>query len=95
MAVLDGDGKLDLVAVNKTSNTASVFRNTAISGSISFATKVDYIDGSSPFSAVIGDFDKLLNKIQKSQEGEKREKGLLLIKLFSRFLLSPLPPLLS
>ena len=57
---IDGDGKLDLVVVNYTSNTVSVLRNTSSSGSIttgSFATKVDFTTGTSPNSVVIGDID--------------------------------------
>ncbi len=57
---LDGDGKPDLVVVNNGSNTVSILRNTASSGSIgtgSFATKIDFITGASPFSVAIGDLD--------------------------------------
>jgi hypothetical protein len=57
---LDGDGKPDLAVVNQVSNTVSVFRNTATSGSVStgsFATKVDFTTGSSPQSVAIGDLD--------------------------------------
>ncbi|WP_439507045.1 beta strand repeat-containing protein, partial [Sediminibacterium sp.] len=57
---LDGDGKPDLAVANVSSNTVSVFRNTATSGSIntnSFAAKVDFITGSSPQSVAIGDLD--------------------------------------
>jgi sugar lactone lactonase YvrE/predicted Fe-Mo cluster-binding NifX family protein len=57
---LDGDGKLDLIVANAGSNTVSVFRNTASSSSIvlgSFATKVDFATGTSPYSVAIGDLD--------------------------------------
>jgi 6-phosphogluconolactonase (cycloisomerase 2 family) len=57
---LDGDGKLDLVVANGSSNTVSVFRNTSSSGSISsssFAAKVDFTAGSNPQSVAIGDLD--------------------------------------
>ncbi len=57
---INGDGKADLIAVNETSNTISVLRNTATSGTISsasLAAKVDYAVGSSPFAAGIGDID--------------------------------------
>ena len=57
---LDGDGKPELAVVNDFSNTVSVFRNTATSGSIalgSFAAKVDFTTGSNPFSVSIGDLD--------------------------------------
>ncbi len=57
---LDGNGKLDLVVANATSSTVSVFRNTATSGSIttgSFAAKVDFATGASPYLIAIGDLD--------------------------------------
>ncbi|MDP2884769.1 MAG: FG-GAP-like repeat-containing protein [Ignavibacteria bacterium] len=53
---LDGDGKPDLVVVNFSSNTISVFRNTSTSGSITFAAKSD-IAGADPYSIAIGDMD--------------------------------------
>ena len=57
---LDGDGKPDLAVTNQDSNTVSVLRNTATSGSIipgSFAAKVDFATGGSPYSIAIGDLD--------------------------------------
>jgi trimeric autotransporter adhesin len=57
---IDGDGKADVAVTNLAANTISVFRNTSSSGSItsgSFATKVDFTTGSSPYSAVLGDVD--------------------------------------
>jgi photosystem II stability/assembly factor-like uncharacterized protein len=57
---LDGDGKPDLAVANNVSNTVSVLRNTSSSGSIttaSFASKVDFTTGGSPFSVTIGDLD--------------------------------------
>jgi hypothetical protein len=57
---LDGDGKLDLVVANFNSNSVSVFRNIATSGSIntgSFAAKVDFATGSNPNSVALGDLD--------------------------------------
>ncbi|OFY62038.1 MAG: hypothetical protein A2Y71_04960, partial [Bacteroidetes bacterium RBG_13_42_15] len=57
---IDGDGKPDLVVVNETSNTVSVFRNTSISGSIttgSFAARVDFSTGSYPICVAISDID--------------------------------------
>jgi len=57
---IDGDGKPDLVVVNSGSNRVSVFRNTSSSGSItsgSFAAKVDFTTGTSPYDVAIGDID--------------------------------------
>jgi hypothetical protein len=54
---LDGDGRPDLVVANQISNTVPVLRNTSTSGSISFASKVDFSTGTSPQSLAIGDVD--------------------------------------
>ncbi|MFY8004907.1 MAG: FG-GAP-like repeat-containing protein, partial [Chitinophagaceae bacterium] len=61
---LDGDGKPDLAvanfSLNLSSNSVSVYRNTATSGSISsgsFAAKVDFATGDGPRSVAIGDLD--------------------------------------
>ncbi len=57
---IDGDGKPDLVVTNYNSNTASIFRNTSTSGSItsgSFSTKVDFTTGTGPFNVALGDVD--------------------------------------
>jgi hypothetical protein len=57
---VDGDGKPDLAIVNRGSNTVSVLRNTATSGSIttgSFAARVDFATGASPNAVAIGDID--------------------------------------
>jgi gliding motility-associated-like protein len=57
---LDGDGKPDLAVANANSSTVSVYRNTSASGSIaagSFAAKVDFATGTSPYSVAIGDLD--------------------------------------
>ncbi len=39
---MDGDGKADVTVGNITSNTISVVRNTSTSGSVSFASRVDF-----------------------------------------------------
>ena len=57
---VDGDGKPDIVVANYSSNTVSVFRNTATSGIIassSFATKVDFTTSANPISVSINDID--------------------------------------
>ncbi|MCU0321372.1 MAG: FG-GAP-like repeat-containing protein, partial [Chitinophagaceae bacterium] len=57
---LDGDGKPDLAVVNRTDNTASVYRNTSSTGILntsSFAAKVDFATGTLPLSIAIGDLD--------------------------------------
>ena len=57
---LDGDGKPDLVTANSCNNTISVFRNISVSGTIdvnSFASKVDFATGNSPYYVAIGDLD--------------------------------------
>ena len=54
----DGDGKSEMAVVNVNSNTVSIFRNTGTGGNTSFATKVDYTTGSSPYSVAVADVDR-------------------------------------
>lgn len=59
---IDGDGKADVVAANSqaASTNLSVLRNTSTAGSItagSFALKVDFTTGTSPYSVAVGDAD--------------------------------------
>jgi hypothetical protein len=54
---LDGDGKPDVAVTNHDDNTISVFRNTSTIGSITFAAKVDFATGSTPYVDEIGDLD--------------------------------------
>jgi hypothetical protein len=58
---IDGDGKPDLVVTNSgASNSVSVFRNTSTPGVInagSFAAKIDFGTGSSPWSVSVGDLN--------------------------------------
>src|ERR1043166_1808830 len=61
VADLDGDGKLDIIALNTGSptHTISILRNTTISGSsaISFAPSVEFDIGEYPSDVAIGDLD--------------------------------------
>ena len=56
---IDGDGKPDMLVVNYGIGTISIFRNTGSSGTISFATKVDFsINGNARTTAIeLGDID--------------------------------------
>ncbi len=54
---LDGDGKPDLVTTTRTVDVISILHNTSSSGSISFATKIEFPTGSDPRSVAIGDLD--------------------------------------
>ncbi len=54
---IDGDGKSDLAVANYTDGTVSVLRNTGSSGTISFATKIDFTAGTNPYVVAIGDID--------------------------------------
>ena len=57
VADIDGDGKADLVVVNRSTNTFSVLRNTSINSQPAFATKVDFSTDSTPSAVAIGDLD--------------------------------------
>lgn len=54
---LDGDGKPDLVSTSVVNQGISVYRNTSSTGSISFASGIDYSSGHDPFSIAIADLD--------------------------------------
>ncbi len=54
---IDGDGKPDMTVDNYSSSTVSVFRNTSVSGLITFAPKVDFATGINPHSVSVCDFN--------------------------------------
>jgi hypothetical protein len=54
---LDGDGRMDLVAVNKPDTLVSVFMNTGTVGNISFATRLNLRANFSPEWVVLSDLD--------------------------------------
>jgi hypothetical protein len=54
---LDGDGKPDLAAANVGSASISTFRNTSAPGAISFAAKVDFATGTTPYGLTMSDID--------------------------------------
>ena len=55
VADLDGDGKQDIAVANYGSGKVTILRNTTASGLLSFATKVDFNCGGSPWSISAGD----------------------------------------
>ena len=60
VADIDGDGKPDMVVVNRSTNTFSILKNTSSSltiGKTSFASKVDFATDSTPSFVTIGDLD--------------------------------------
>jgi FG-GAP-like repeat/IPT/TIG domain/Secretion system C-terminal sorting domain len=56
---LDGDGKTDIGFTNENSNSFSIYRNTSTSGTVSFASRIDYSCGSGnvPYSLSLADID--------------------------------------
>ncbi|MEI6142357.1 MAG: FG-GAP-like repeat-containing protein, partial [Mariniphaga sp.] len=54
---INGDGKPDLAVANYYNNNVSVYRNTSSSGTVNFATDVDFTTGTNPYSVSIGDID--------------------------------------
>ena len=54
---LDGDGKKDIVTASQGSNVVSIFRNTSVPGTISFASKVD-LSATSVTSVAAGDLNR-------------------------------------
>jgi hypothetical protein len=56
-ADIDGDGKIDIITTNSTANTISVMRNTSVTGTASFAAKVDFSTATTPGSVSVADID--------------------------------------
>lgn len=54
---IDGDGKSDLAVVNSASWNLSILRNTSVLGTVSFASKIDFLTGNGPSCISIGDID--------------------------------------
>ena len=54
---LNGDNKPELVVTTYVPSAASVFRNISSGDTLAFDNRVDYVVGSNPTSAAIGDFD--------------------------------------
>ncbi len=54
---VDGDGKPDLISANSGAASVAVLRNTSTTGSISFAPKVSFTTGATPFSIAFADVD--------------------------------------
>ena len=60
VADIDGDGKPDMIVVDRLTNTFSILQNTSTAGTIattSFAAKVDFLTDSTPSAIAIGDLD--------------------------------------
>jgi len=57
VADIDGDGKADMVVVNRSSNSFSILRNISTSTKPTFAPKIDFATDSTPSSVAIGDLD--------------------------------------
>lgn len=54
---IDGDGKTDVVSASSNSSTVSIFRNSSVSGSISFNPRTDYATAISSFNISLADMD--------------------------------------
>lgn len=57
MGDIDGDGKIDLAITNRGNSTVSFFRNTSSSGTITYASGIDFATGPGPGNSLIGDLD--------------------------------------
>jgi hypothetical protein len=57
LADLNGDGRLDVVTVLRSSNSIAAFLNTSIPGTVSFGPRSDFTVGTMPQEAAAGDLD--------------------------------------
>jgi len=57
VADIDGDGKPDIVCINNTNNSISVFRNTSTGGVISIAARAEFSYPAMGYDLAIDDFD--------------------------------------
>jgi len=57
MQDLDGDGKPELIVLNKADNNVSVYHNNSVGSAISFGPKTDFPTGSAPVAFAVGDVD--------------------------------------
>ena len=53
----DDDKKIDIVTIDRSNNTLSVYRNTTTGGAVSFAPKTDYPTGDRPIAIAVADID--------------------------------------
>jgi hypothetical protein len=54
---VDGDGKVDILVPNFSLNSVTIFPNSSVPGTISFATKTDIPTGQHPYQAAIADLN--------------------------------------
>lgn len=54
---LDGDDRPDIAVANYGLNKVSIWKNTSVTGNLSFAPRMDYYPGSGPVEVFIGDID--------------------------------------
>lgn len=54
---LDGDGRQDIILINKNSNNISVFRNTSTPGNVSLSARSDVSTGINPYDLYAADFN--------------------------------------
>jgi photosystem II stability/assembly factor-like uncharacterized protein len=57
VADIDGDNRPDILAAVNSGDEVSVFRNTSVPGTISFALKADFAAGDWPTTLTVGDMD--------------------------------------